>query len=138
MTKWYEALFANYAKSYDQEPFTQGTVGEVDFVERELASDRTRRILDIGCGTGRHAIELARRGYQVTGEFASADFAHNWWGDAGGPNDPSIDDGVQNLNSAGVNVGNYVNYQPYSPSAPLPVGPVVLGLQPRRSNQPVT
>jgi 2-polyprenyl-3-methyl-5-hydroxy-6-metoxy-1,4-benzoquinol methylase len=67
MTTWYEALFANYAESYDKEPFTQGTVGEVDFVERELGSDRTRRILDIGCGTGRHAIELARRGYQVTG-----------------------------------------------------------------------
>jgi 2-polyprenyl-3-methyl-5-hydroxy-6-metoxy-1,4-benzoquinol methylase len=67
MTTWYEALFANYAESYDKEPFTQGTVGEVDFVERELGADRTRRILDIGCGTGRHAIELARRGYPVLG-----------------------------------------------------------------------
>jgi len=67
MTQWYEALFANYGKSYDNEPYTQGTVGEVDFVERELAADRSKRILDIGCGTGRHAIELARRGYRVTG-----------------------------------------------------------------------
>jgi 2-polyprenyl-3-methyl-5-hydroxy-6-metoxy-1,4-benzoquinol methylase len=67
MTQWYEALFANYAEAYDKEPFTQGTVGEVDFVERELGSDRTPRILDIGCGTGRHAIELAKRGYQVMG-----------------------------------------------------------------------
>lgn len=67
MTQWYEALFANYGKSYDKEVFTQGTVGEVDFVERELGADRSKRILDIGCGTGRHAIELARRGYRVTG-----------------------------------------------------------------------
>ena len=67
MTQWYEALFANYGKSYDRESFTQGTLGEVDFVERELGADRAKRILDIGCGTGRHAIELAKRGYRVTG-----------------------------------------------------------------------
>ncbi len=67
MAQWYETFFANYGKSYDKECFTQGTVGEVDFVERELGGDRSKRILDIGCGTGRHAIELARRGYRVTG-----------------------------------------------------------------------
>ena len=67
MTQWYESLFANFSHTYDKEPFTQGTVGEVDFVERELGADRSKRILDIGCGTGRHAIELARRGYRVTG-----------------------------------------------------------------------
>ncbi len=67
MTQWYETLFANYGKSYDKEPYTQGTVGEVDFVERELGGDRNKRILDIGCGTGRHDIELAKRGYSVTG-----------------------------------------------------------------------
>jgi 2-polyprenyl-3-methyl-5-hydroxy-6-metoxy-1,4-benzoquinol methylase len=67
MTQWYESFFANYGETYDREPFTQGTPGEVDFVERELGGDRAKRILDIGCGTGRHAIELARRGYRVTG-----------------------------------------------------------------------
>jgi 2-polyprenyl-3-methyl-5-hydroxy-6-metoxy-1,4-benzoquinol methylase len=67
MAQWYETLFANFGKTYDKECFTQGTVGEVDFVERELGSDRSQSILDIGCGTGRHAIELARRGYRVTG-----------------------------------------------------------------------
>lgn len=72
MTLWYEALYANYAQTYDREPFTQGTLGEVDFVERELNHDRTRCILDIGCGTGRHAVELARRGYDVTGIDLSA------------------------------------------------------------------
>ena len=67
MTQWYETLFADFAKTYDKEVFTQGTLGEVDFVERELGGDRSKKILDIACGTGRHAIELARRGYQVTG-----------------------------------------------------------------------
>lgn len=67
MAPWYETLFTNFARTYDQESFTQGTVGEVDFLERELGADRAKRILDIACGTGRHAIELARRGYRVTG-----------------------------------------------------------------------
>jgi 2-polyprenyl-3-methyl-5-hydroxy-6-metoxy-1,4-benzoquinol methylase len=65
--QWYEELFTGYAEAYDRESFTRGTLGEVDFLEEELSHDRTKKILDIGCGTGRHAIELARRGYQVTG-----------------------------------------------------------------------
>ncbi len=67
MNPWYETLFANFGKTYDKECFTQGTVGEVDFVERELGGDRSKRILDIACGTGRHAIELTKRGYHVVG-----------------------------------------------------------------------
>ncbi|MBN1425419.1 methyltransferase domain-containing protein, partial [Candidatus Fermentibacteria bacterium] len=67
MSQWYEELFTDYAGTYDREVFTQGTLGEVDFIEQELGGDRSKRILDVGCGTGRHAIELARRGYQVTG-----------------------------------------------------------------------
>jgi len=72
MMQWYEELFADYARTYDKETFTQGTAGEVDFIEQELAGDRAKRILDVGCGTGRHAIELARRGYRVTGIDLSA------------------------------------------------------------------
>lgn len=67
MKQWYEALFDNYAETYDQESFTQGTIGEVDFIEQEINFDKSKRILDIGCGTGRHAIELAKRGYHVVG-----------------------------------------------------------------------
>lgn len=65
--QWYESLFDNYAEKYDREIFTQGTMGECDFLEEELAYDKTCRILDVGCGTGRHSIELSRRGYKVTG-----------------------------------------------------------------------
>ncbi|MDZ4122496.1 MAG: class I SAM-dependent methyltransferase, partial [Candidatus Cloacimonadaceae bacterium] len=35
--------------------------------ETELGNDKSLQILDIGCGTGRHAIEMTRRGYEVTG-----------------------------------------------------------------------
>lgn len=57
--QWYEALFENYAQKYDEEVFTKGTSGECDFIEKELNFDRSLRILDVGCGTGRHSIELA-------------------------------------------------------------------------------
>ena len=67
MKRWYEDLFTNYAATYDREAFVQGTAGECDFIEREIGADRAVRILDVGCGTGRHAVELARRGYRLAG-----------------------------------------------------------------------
>ncbi|MCG2713021.1 MAG: class I SAM-dependent methyltransferase [Candidatus Omnitrophica bacterium] len=67
MKQWYEALFENYAHKYDKECFVQGTVGECDFIEQEVNSGKSLKIIDIGCGTGRHAIELTKRGYNVTG-----------------------------------------------------------------------
>jgi len=65
--QWYELLFENYAEKYDNESFAQGTLGECDFIEQELNSDKTLQILDVGCGTGRHSIELAKRGFSLTG-----------------------------------------------------------------------
>lgn len=67
MKQWYELLFENYGKKYDEESFTQGTSGECDFIEQEINYDKSLRIIDVGCGTGRHAIELSKRGYTVTG-----------------------------------------------------------------------
>lgn len=65
--QWYESLFEDYGQKYDNECFTQGTIGECDFIEQELGFNKHLKIIDIGCGTGRHAIELSKRGYTVTG-----------------------------------------------------------------------
>ncbi len=67
MKQWYETLFDNYGKKYDQEAYTKGTTGECDFIEQEIGPQEKLKILDIGCGTGRHSIELSKRGYHVTG-----------------------------------------------------------------------
>jgi 2-polyprenyl-3-methyl-5-hydroxy-6-metoxy-1,4-benzoquinol methylase len=72
MKQWYEELFENSAATYDEEPFVKGTESEVDFVEKEIKFDKSATVLDIGCGTGRHAIELAKRGYSVTAVDLSA------------------------------------------------------------------
>jgi len=48
MKQWYEALFENYGQKYDNESFTQGTIGECDFIEREISFDKSVRILDVG------------------------------------------------------------------------------------------
>lgn len=67
MNQWYEKLFENYGQKYDEEIFTQGTLGECDFIEKELNFDKSLYMIDVGCGTGRHSIELAKRGYSIVG-----------------------------------------------------------------------
>ena len=65
--QWYVSLFEDYGQTYDSESFTQGTIGECDFIEHELDYNKSLKILDVGCGTGRHSIELTKRGYKITG-----------------------------------------------------------------------
>lgn len=55
------------APSYDQLCFTQNTAAEIEFLIDVLNLPAGAAILDLGCGTGRHAVELARKGYAVTG-----------------------------------------------------------------------
>jgi SAM-dependent methyltransferase len=45
---------------------------ELPFIEAQLSSADARRVLDAACGTGRHALALAERGYSVVGTDLSA------------------------------------------------------------------
>jgi SAM-dependent methyltransferase len=63
----WKAFFDKVADRYEREVFTLNTVAEVDFIIEELELKAGASILDIGCGSGRHAIELARRGFNLTG-----------------------------------------------------------------------
>lgn len=68
---WRE-FFDAHAPNYMRNSFTAGTSGEVQFLIDELNLSSGKRVLGVGCGTGRHAIELAKRGYRVLGVDISA------------------------------------------------------------------
>jgi len=63
----FEQFFDLHAPIYDENVFTKNTMREVDFLLEELKLPSGAAILDVGCGTGRHSIELAKRGYALTG-----------------------------------------------------------------------
>ncbi|MDZ7337745.1 MAG: methyltransferase domain-containing protein [candidate division KSB1 bacterium] len=67
MSAWYRELFDRLGVKYLDYPFTQGTKQEVSFLIQALALTPTTRVLDIGCGAGRHCIELAKRGFWSVG-----------------------------------------------------------------------
>jgi SAM-dependent methyltransferase len=46
---------------------------EADFLEQCLQLQARQRVLDVPCGFGRHSIDLARRGYRMTGADVSAE-----------------------------------------------------------------
>ncbi len=65
-TNW-QRFFDAHAPRYKENKFTQNTLAEVDFFLSLFPLAKNSRILDVGCGIGRHSIELARRGFKVTG-----------------------------------------------------------------------
>ena len=71
-TNQWEDFYDRHAPFYDRGSFTRHTAVEVDFLEDVLGLAKGTTILDVGCGTGRHSVELARRGYGVTGIDLSA------------------------------------------------------------------
>jgi SAM-dependent methyltransferase len=60
--------------AYLRYSFTKGTAQEVDFLVEQLGLEPGMRVLDVGCGPGRHSHELARRGLTVHGVDISQRF----------------------------------------------------------------
>jgi SAM-dependent methyltransferase len=71
---WFEPIAEHLGAAYLRYSFTKGTVQEVDHVVDVLGLRPGDRVLDVGCGPGRHAHELARRGIVVHGIDISARF----------------------------------------------------------------
>jgi SAM-dependent methyltransferase len=62
---WYRSAFP--ASDTLNRPWAEQTEGEIDRVLAILRPPEGARVLDLACGTGRHSIELARRGFSVLG-----------------------------------------------------------------------
>jgi len=67
--EWFKRFFGEEYLKFDCH---EDTCGEVGFVEQALALRQGERVLDLCCGYGRHAVELAKRGYRVFGYDLSA------------------------------------------------------------------
>ena len=71
---WFDDLARFLGPAYLRNAFTKGTEQEIDFLWEALGLEVGQSVLDVGCGPGRHALALARRGSAVVGIDASEEF----------------------------------------------------------------
>jgi SAM-dependent methyltransferase len=71
---WFNEVAAFIGPAYLRNAFTKGTEQEVEFLVDALELAPGMRVLDVGCGPGRHALALARRGFDVVGVDHSPEF----------------------------------------------------------------
>lgn len=71
---YYKEIGDFLGENYLQYGFTQGTEQEVGFLVDLMGLRPGHRILDVGCGPGRHSLALARRGMHMTGVDISPRF----------------------------------------------------------------
>jgi SAM-dependent methyltransferase len=64
---WFEPVADHLGAAYLRYSFTKGTDQEVAFLVEALELQPGRRVLDVGCGPGRHALALAAQGIEVVG-----------------------------------------------------------------------
>ncbi len=71
---WFEPIAEHLGEAYLRYSVTKGTANEVEFLVTRLGLEPGDRVLDVGCGPGRHAHGLARRGIEVVGVDISRRF----------------------------------------------------------------
>lgn len=71
---WFEDVADHLGEAYLRYSFTKGTDQEVAFLVDTLELLPGQRVLDVGCGPGRHAHALARLGHDVVGVDISERF----------------------------------------------------------------
>ncbi|HVS83113.1 MAG TPA: methyltransferase domain-containing protein [Pyrinomonadaceae bacterium] len=74
-TNWYEDFFHGVPLDLWRKAISpEQTIAEADFLVKALCCDAGSHLLDVPCGNGRLSLELARRGYRVTGVDISVEF----------------------------------------------------------------
>ncbi len=68
---WYRRAFP--PEETTRRPWADQTESEVDRALAMLGATGSERVLDLACGTGRHSLELARRGFSAVGVDISRD-----------------------------------------------------------------
>jgi len=71
---WFEPVADHLGAAYLRYSFTKGTAQEVAFLVSALGLQPGMRLLDVGCGPGRHAHALAEQGIEVVGVDISQRF----------------------------------------------------------------
>jgi SAM-dependent methyltransferase len=71
---WFEPVAEHLGAAYLRYSFTKGTEQEVGFLVDVLGLGPGSRLLDVGCGPGRHAHAFAERGVEVVGVDISQRF----------------------------------------------------------------
>jgi len=64
---WTNDSFAAMSLARIDEKFLPSALAQVDYLMKKMNLTPGNRILDLGCGAGRHSIEFAKRGMIVTG-----------------------------------------------------------------------